>query len=127
MKKLTHSKGIRKSKSNVGAVGGGSFTAPGARAKGSPHGSNVRSWLTVTWHRADDGQPVWEVVRIDVEGELAIPLVTPLVRDVTLQEAAWELRNWCEALELPYRDYGSNRNEYLHDAVTCDPAAGWPL
>lgn len=108
-KRLTH----RARKSNVGAVGTDRPAAPGERAHGSPHGSNVRrSYLTLT-----ESDRLWCVVRVDLT-ELGFEERTTLVVCTDLSDAARELGAWAHGLGLPYRDYLSNRDEFV---------TSWPL
>lgn len=114
MKKLTQRRVSRKS-STVGAVGTDRPTAPGEQARGLPHGSNGRSYLTI-WEYS--GQ--WGVVRVDFEGSLGYQRKTMLVSGcLTLLEASQELALWAEGTGLPVADYRCTE--------TFDPAGdpGW--
>jgi hypothetical protein len=125
MRKLAHSQRARK-QSNVGAVGVTSCGPPGERAKGSPHGSDVRrgAFLTLDTCPCPShlGSGVrWQVVLVEQIGCLPALLRTVLVDwCVDAADAASELASWSHALNLPWRDYGAPPSE------TNDPVAGWP-
>jgi hypothetical protein len=111
-----------RNRSNVGAVAGGTATAPGERAQGSPHGSNARqSYLTLRVFDARPEGSLWDLVQVDFVGALGIPDETVHAHAIPLVDCAFELASWCEGLGLPYRDYRSERSE------TFDPAGGYPL
>jgi hypothetical protein len=128
MNKLQHRVGVRKARSNVGAVGVATRGDPGER-DGSSHGSSARPplrWLTVRPHVVvGDNGILWDILLIDHVGELGLCTETVLVCRVPLVEASLELACWSHGLGLPYRDVGSMSYEW--DCVTCDPSAGWPL
>lgn len=128
MKKLAAKGRTRKCRSNIGAVGGGSPTAPGERAQGSPHGSDARRWIDgsgIAWtsyltleHTVLEG---WRVRRVDTSCALGLVERTTLVCCDDVLDASHELAAWSHGLNLPYRDYNCDRSE------TYDAVAGWPL
>jgi len=125
MKKLSSKGRTRKCRSTFGAVGVTANGTPGERAQGSPHGSEGRRWIDgngIAWRSyLTLESPVpelsernrWRVVRVDVTCALGLEDRTTLAVCNDLLDAAHELALWAEGLDLPFRDYNSNRDEYI--------------